>query len=275
MLTADETDKGWTGSMIKLVASDIDGTLLPEGTDKINPEIFGVIRQLKEKGIIFAAASGRHYTSMRRLFEPVKDDIIFIGQNGASVTCRGCSMQEYDMDWQLVCEWVREVRQIPGISFNLETRDRFISESTDPEYIRLEVEGYKTKLEMMEDVLAEEARITKMSIYHKSDIQQIAREIKPRWADRMYCTIAGDIWLDFMHPDANKGNALRGVQKALRIRPEETMAFGDNENDVEMLRSAGESYAVANAVPVVKEAARHMTDSNVNDGVLKVLKTLL
>lgn len=261
--------------MIKLVASDIDGTLLPEGTDKINPEIFGVIRQLKEKGIIFAAASGRHYTSMRRLFEPVKDDIIFIGQNGASVTCRGCSMQEYDMDWQLVCEWVREVRQIPGISFNLETRDRFISESTDPEYIRLEVEGYKTKLEMMEDVLAEEARITKMSIYHKSDIQQIAREIKPRWADRMYCTIAGDIWLDFMHPDANKGNALRGVQKALRIRPEETMAFGDNENDVEMLRSAGESYAVANAVPVVKKAARHMTDSNVNDGVLKVLKTLL
>ena len=57
--------------MIKLVASDIDGTLLPEGTDKINPEIFEVILKLKEKGILFAAASGRHYCSISRLFEPV------------------------------------------------------------------------------------------------------------------------------------------------------------------------------------------------------------
>ena len=48
--------------MIKLIASDIDGTLLPEGTAQINPEIFQVIRKLKEKEILFAAASGRHYT---------------------------------------------------------------------------------------------------------------------------------------------------------------------------------------------------------------------
>ena len=58
--------------MIKLVASDIDGTLLPEGTDQINPEMFEVIRELKKKDILFAAASGRHYSGMSRLFEPVK-----------------------------------------------------------------------------------------------------------------------------------------------------------------------------------------------------------
>ena len=68
--------------MIKLVASDIDGTLLPEGTAQINPEIFEVIRKLKEKDILFAAASGRHYTSMSKLFEPVKHDMIFITENG-------------------------------------------------------------------------------------------------------------------------------------------------------------------------------------------------
>ena len=64
--------------MIKLIASDIDGTLLPEGTHRLNPEIFQVIQKLKEKGVLFAAASGRHYISMSRLFEPVKNDIIFI-----------------------------------------------------------------------------------------------------------------------------------------------------------------------------------------------------
>ena len=78
--------------MIKLIASDIDGTLLIEGTDKINPEIFEVIKKLKEKGIIFAAASGRQYGSIRKLFAPVKDDIIFITDNGSSVFCRGYEM---------------------------------------------------------------------------------------------------------------------------------------------------------------------------------------
>ena len=54
--------------MIKLVASDIDGTLLPEGTAQINPEIFEVIRKLKEKDILFAAASGHQSTSVRSTF---------------------------------------------------------------------------------------------------------------------------------------------------------------------------------------------------------------
>ena len=45
--------------MIKLIASDVDGTLLPEGTADLNPELYDVILKLKEKGIVFAAASGR------------------------------------------------------------------------------------------------------------------------------------------------------------------------------------------------------------------------
>lgn len=61
--------------MIKLIASDIDGTLVADGTDRLNPEIFQVILKLKEKGIQFAAASGRQWVSIERLFEPVKERI--------------------------------------------------------------------------------------------------------------------------------------------------------------------------------------------------------
>ena len=68
--------------MIKLVVTDIDGTLLPEGTDHLNPELFEVIRALKENGIQFAVGSGRQYMSMRYLFQPVLDDVIFIAENG-------------------------------------------------------------------------------------------------------------------------------------------------------------------------------------------------
>ena len=61
--------------MIKLIASDLDGTLLKEGTMDINPEIYDIIRKLKAKGIVFAAVSGREYDSIERVFAPVKDDI--------------------------------------------------------------------------------------------------------------------------------------------------------------------------------------------------------
>ena len=70
---------------IKLIASDLDGTLVPEGTPDINPQVLEVISRLKEKGILFAAASGRQYQSMYKLLEPIKDDVIFIAENGGAI----------------------------------------------------------------------------------------------------------------------------------------------------------------------------------------------
>ena len=69
--------------------------------------------------------------------------------------------------------------------------------------------------------------------------------------------------------------AVKLLQDSLEIKPEETMAFGDQLNDIEMLEQAYYSFAVGNARPEVKAIARFQTDTNVNDGVLKILKLLL
>ncbi len=135
--------------------------------------------------------------------------------------------------------------------------------------------GYKSIIHVEEDVLVKERMVNKMAIYHKTDILKIADDMIQRWSDRMYCTLAGEIWLDFLNRDASKGNAIRSIQETLGISPEETMVFGDNFNDIKMFHSAKESYAVGNAVEAVKKEAKYVTDTNVNDGVLKVLKTLL
>lgn len=66
--------------MIKMVASDLDGTLLVNGSQSIPEEIFPLIKKLKDMGILFVAASGRQYANMRNLFAPVKDDMAFIGK---------------------------------------------------------------------------------------------------------------------------------------------------------------------------------------------------
>lgn len=68
--------------MIKMVASDLDGTLLIGGRQTLPEEIFPLVKELKKMGILFVAASGRQYANMRNLFAPVKDEMAFISENG-------------------------------------------------------------------------------------------------------------------------------------------------------------------------------------------------
>ncbi|MCR1841185.1 HAD family hydrolase [Murimonas intestini] len=261
--------------MIKLIASDIDGTLLPEGTDRINREIFDVILKLKEQGIMFAAASGRQYNSIYELFQPVAHEMIFICENGAYVNCRGYQMSASVMDRQMTEDVIRYIRGLDGCFLTASCTDAMYIETADEKFGRLLTEGYHNKIKIVEDVLAEDLDIIKMSIYKETGIHDIAEETIKRWGDKMHVTVAGDIWIDFMDKKTDKGNAIKTIQEVMHILPEETMVFGDNHNDLGMMKRAVESYAVANAQPAVIEAANNLADKNVNDGVLKVLKTLL
>ena len=69
--------------MIRLIVSDIDGTLTEDGGSRLDPELYEVILKLKSQGIYFAAASGRHSASIEYIFDPIKDKIFYIGDNGA------------------------------------------------------------------------------------------------------------------------------------------------------------------------------------------------
>ena len=71
--------------MIKLIATDIDGTLLADGTLKINPEYYDVIKELRNRGVRVIAASGRQRSSIEKVFAPIVDEISFISENGTAV----------------------------------------------------------------------------------------------------------------------------------------------------------------------------------------------
>ena len=74
--------------MVKFIATDLDGTLL-DGERRLPEEIFPLIAKLKELGVLFAPASGRQYANLKKLFEPVADDVLFICENGALIKYRG------------------------------------------------------------------------------------------------------------------------------------------------------------------------------------------
>ena len=74
--------------MIRLIASDVDGTLIKDSTPDLYPEMVRAIRELKKRGILFCAASGRQYESLRNVFREVADDIAYIAENGALICYR-------------------------------------------------------------------------------------------------------------------------------------------------------------------------------------------
>lgn len=261
--------------MIRLIASDIDGTLVQEGTHVVNPELFNVILGLREKGIQFAAASGRQWVSIEKLFNPVKEKIFYISDNGAYVGCHGRNLFLNTIAREQAVELITAMKEIPGVEVMVGGANAAYMDTKDRELLDWMINGYKFRIEQVKDVREISDDIIKVTAYRKSTIEESTKELCRKYGDRFKMTIAGDVWLDCMAKGVNKGAAIAVMQRDLGITPEETMVFGDQHNDIEMMKQAYYSFAVGGARPEVKEAARFRADSCEQDGVLKVLKLLL
>lgn len=260
--------------MIKLIASDIDGTLLEDGGHSLNPELFDVILKLRARGMQFAAASGRQWASIEAVFEPIKEKIFYLSDNGAYVGCHGRNLFLNEIDRNLIHEVIRDIRA-EGLTAVLSGADVVYLDDKDPGIYSWLVDGYKFRVKQVEDLLEVDDRFIKISAYKKEAVETATTRIRSKYQDRLKITISGDMWMDCMAVGVNKGQAVKILQDSLNILPEETMAFGDQMNDIEMLNSVYYSFAIGNARPEVKAVSRFQADTNVRDGVLKTLKLLL
>lgn len=262
--------------MIKLVVSDIDGTLLPDGGHEINPEVLDVILKLREKGMQFAAASGRQWSSIEAVFEPIREKIFYLSDNGAYVGCHGRNLFLHTIETDLIHEMIRDIQKLrgSGVAVVLSGMDVVYVDERDEEIYDWLVHGYKFRVEKVPDLLKVEDRFIKISAYRKSEVEEVTRALREKYGERLKITISGDMWMDCMASGVNKGEAVKVLQESLGITVQETMAFGDQLNDMEMLKQAYYSFAIGNARQEVKEAARFQTDTNKRDGVLKILNLL-
>lgn len=261
--------------MIKLIISDVDGTLVPDGSSELNPQFHQTILRLREQGIQFAIASGRPWASVEHIFAPVKKKIFYIANNGAYVGCCGRSLYVYNMEPDMVRRIVRKVRQYPDLEMVYAGVDGDYIESTDEDLRNWLIDSYKYNLTRVDDLLELEVPCVKISIYKPEGIEAATKDIYEEFKDELKVACAGDMWMDCMARGVNKGKAIKTIQESLEITPRETMAFGDQLNDIEMMDRAYYSFAVANARDEVKKAARFQADSNENHGVLKILNHLL
>ncbi len=262
--------------MIKLIASDIDGTLVPDGTDRIDPEMMGVIRELKEHGIVFAGASGRQFLSMKKLFEPVWQDIYYITDNGSVLRDANTILRYHVIPRPLLMELIHDAKRLPGCDIMLCGVDCAYCEEYSEMFYWLR-DSYKFNIQVLGDFeMHLRDDIVKMSIYQKDHAEETVNAwFTPKWRNQFKIASAGTMWMDIVEPDADKGSSLRDLQIHLGITKEETMVFGDNLNDIGMLEAAAESYAIGSARPEVRQAARHVAPPLSQNGETQVLRNLL
>ena len=263
--------------MIKLIASDIDGTLVENSTAVLHPEMFDLILKLKEQGILFCAASGRQYQSIANMFEPVKDDIIFLAENGAHIRYKGKDIALIEMKREHIEEIVETIRrENKDGDYIVSTNDGSIMDTKNQEFIDLITYGYRNKFRLVEDVLAEKVPIIKIAAFQKGSIRELGESVLiPAFAHKVKATMAGEEWVDYMEETVDKGTALQAIQAYFNIKKEETIAFGDNSNDIGLLKAAGRGFAVETALDEVKSVATDVCPSYDKQGVYQTVCKLV
>ena len=239
---------------IRLVASDLDGTLLKDGAQSLRQDTCSLIERLLDRGIRFAAASGRQPDNLFRLFEPVKNRIDYVCQNGASAIVSGRRILYEPMDAQAAYDLASEIRTVPGLELFVSDFECSYVETGRDAFLRLVRDTVKINTEESGDILSKTEGCAKISIYEEAGIHRMEFWQK-RYGDRLTVVTGGPQWLDFMPKGVNKQTALKQILAQLNIRPQEVMVFGDNLNDLEMLEYAGCGAAVDSAVPEILACA--------------------
>jgi len=261
---------------IKLIVSDMDGTLL-RSNHELSPEFKDIYNQLKDKGIKFVPASGRQFYSITSYFEDEKDNMAIIAENGTYVTYKGEEIFIDELDKKLVENVILESRKIAEANLVLAGKNSAYIESNDKDFQNF-FKNFYSKNIVVDDLLKviENEKIIKIAIQHNNGSEaNLYPNFKPLEKFGVQIVVSGEVWLDIMNKDTNKGKALKELQNNLNISKNETMVFGDYMNDIEMLKLAKYSFAMENAHPLVKEISNYTAPSNDNDGVIQILKQVI
>ncbi|PCI36234.1 MAG: haloacid dehalogenase [Flavobacteriaceae bacterium] len=261
-------------SKVKMVVTDMDGTLLNDWGE-VSPVFFRLFNQLKKHNIHFVAASGRQYFSMLDKLYAIKDDITIVAENGGMTKHNGEIISTSTISKNQIDTIIDTLRKTSGAYIVLCGKKNAYIETSDENFIDIFKEYY-TQFKQVADLKSiTNDKIFKVASYHfENSASHIYPFVKHLEGENLV-KISGENWLDISSPSTNKGQAIQKLQKLLNISKDETMAFGDYNNDLEMLEQASFSYAMENACEDVKTTARFHTKSNNDNGVEFILDKLI
>ncbi|CQR47911.1 Putative phosphatase YwpJ [Paraliobacillus sp. PM-2] len=283
---------------MKLIATDLDGTLLNENGE-ISEKNAQMLKQALEQGVQVIVATGRSYTAANKTLQAVGLKLPIICLNGASLyTAEGEKLRSIPLSKSLSSKIVDQCES-NQVYFELYTnkgvyspnRSQFIDvmvnimlsanptisreEIEERAALRFQEEAFNTTNDFQGLIIKDDIEVYKALAFSlEADVLDKIKE-KFNEEDKLVITSSGYDNLEFNHPEGQKGIALSLYAAENNIELDDVMAIGDNFNDLSMLKIAGHSVAMGNAEQTIKNTCSTVTDKNTKDGVAKAIKKIL
>ncbi len=258
---------------IKLVAIDLDDTLLNKSLT-VSPRAAQAIRQAVEQGTVVTVATGRMYQSALPYARQLELDVPLITYNGALIKAvfSGKTFFHQPILPNIAADILALCRENGWHIHSYINDNLYVAEMNEKTQIYVKIAGV-TPIVMGDKLYDLKEAPTKMLIVDDPErMGQIADIFHRRFANQVYITSSKPKFLEFTHPQVNKGWAVSFLGEMLGIDRDEIMAVGDSGNDVPMLEYAGLGVAMGNAKPAVKAAADVVTLSSDDDGVAEAIE---
>ena len=269
---------------IRVIATDMDGTLLdPKGQLDL-PRLEKILDKLDQCDIRFVIATGNEVHRMRQLLGHLAERVVLVVANGARIFENNELIQAQTWDDAMVDKALAHFK-------GRECQDQFVVTAMNGGFVKkgtvfTELDKFMTP-EMIEKLyqrmqFVDEfdsklfGGVLKMSMVvgeERSD--SVLQEINDLFDGHVRAVSSGYGCIDILQDGIHKAWGLEELLKRWNLKPEQIIAFGDSENDIEMLELAGISYAMENAEDRVKEIATEVAPANSQAGVYQVLENWL
>lgn len=261
---------------IKLVVSDVDGTLLTK--DKILTEAArDAVRRLREAGIGFTIVSSRPTIGMGFLIEPLAITLPIGAFNGSSIVDAGLKPIEQHLIPADTARRSIDVLRDFGVDIWLFNNEQWLTRNPDGEYVGHEQRAIKHDPTIVTDFAPYLTSACKI-VGASSDAALLARceaAMKAAIGTQATAVRSQTYYLDVTPPDHDKGSFVEAMAKRTGVPTSTVAVIGDMQNDLSMFAKSGLSFAMGNAADDIKQRATHVTASNEEDGFAKAMEVVL
>ncbi|MFD1956635.1 Cof-type HAD-IIB family hydrolase [Paenibacillus thailandensis] len=251
--------------MIKMIVSDLDGTLL-DHSRRMNDRDRAAVAAAIQEGYELCIASGRMYSEIRIVMEPFNDCYHVIGQNGATVHRKGGKfMASTDFEPETACRILETTRGSDFVNFVHCTDDSYYIKERNEKSLPFEsriLTPCSVRADMEQALRADELRCCKIVYFGELDrLFRLKDELLERFEGRIEAFISDKDCLDVMPVNVSKGAGLSLFMNELGLRPHEVACIGDSFNDLSMFAATEHSFAMSGSHPDIQKQATEVVDS--------------
>lgn len=270
--------------MIQMIATDMDGTLMDAQGEIDRERLSRILDQLDQRGIPFVIATGNGYSRMAHVLGELKDRVTLVLANGARILEKGKLIRECSWPEEPVQEVLRYlegreeelhlvVSSLSGAYAKKGTEFPLLEQLMTPELAA----AFYRRMRFVDDLVQEHGeQVLKISVVTDTEkVEAFVQELREEFGERLLPAASGYGAIDILQPEVNKATAIQFLEERWGVDGGHLMAFGDSQNDVEMLELATYSYAMENADVHARQAARYTAPSHQEGGVYEMIEAYL